>query len=768
MTKESRFLAVLAASGLTIACVTSAAAQVQTLATNQGAPGNLAVDGARVYWIDRQSGAVSSVDKANGGLVMMHSGGNAAPGYELRQDDAFLYFSADGNFPQGGGPTAIYKVAKTSASVAQLSSNDIVPSFALNAGSLHYIGRFRQPPGTFDSSDPLVSLSTQGGNETILLWNSIHTTATPNYPLSANSFATDGNYVYWANAANGASGILHLPLGGGAVATDVSTTNNISSIAVPSTGATSGYIFWADATTGELMMKPPGGTAVPILNNAQPVDQFVHCFAVIGADVYAGQQGAIVSVHIDGSSASAPSIVVPAPNAFPIAMTSDCSVDGVCHLYWSDLLNAGIERVAINANGMNGGGGGPTPTPTPSISPSATPTPPPRSRYMRFVGPIGWSTPNGTTGTLTANEISFTQAGATSGSIRLELWAFATPFSEGVPPTGYRVATYSLPALQGGSNYTNVNSGSIPFTAPPNGWWHMVVLLTEYTGQSSADDGYTFDDWVDFANPYVVGGSAAPTPTPAQLANISTRGFIQSGDSVMIGGFIVTGSASKKIIVRGIGPSLPIAGALSDPTIELHDANRAIATNDNWIDSQQIEIAATGVAPTNNLEPAVIATLPGNNAAYTAILSGKNGATGIGLVEVYDLSASPGSALANISTRGFVDTGDNVMIGGFITTPSSGAAKILVRGIGPSLTAAGVSGALADPMLELHDANGAIVASNDDWKETQQAEVEATGIPPGDDAESAMVQTLWAGNYTAILRGKNNTGVGLVEIYRLK
>jgi hypothetical protein len=296
----------------------------------------------------------------------------------------------------------------------------------------------------------------------------------------------------------------------------------------------------------------------------------------------------------------------------------------------------------------------------------------------------------------------------------------------------------------------------------------MAMLLTEYTGQYAVDDGYVLEDWLDFSNPYVVGGSAAPAPTPAQLANISTRGVIQSGDNVMIGGFIVTGSASKKVIVRGIGPSLPVNGALADPMLELHGANGTIATNDNWQESQQSDIAATGVAPTNELEPALIATLPGNNAGYTAILSGKNGAGGIGLVEVYDLSAAPGSTLANISTRGFVDTGDNVMIGGFITTPSSGAAKILVRGIGPSLTAAGVSGALADPVLELHDANGGTIASNDNWRDTQQSEIQSTGIPPSNDAESALVQTLWAGNYTAILRGKNGTGVGLVEIYRLQ
>lgn len=442
-----------------------------------------------------------------------------------------------------------------------------------------------------------------------------------------------------------------------------------------------------------------------------------------------------------------------------LARADDGTLYGVMHIGGTN-SNGTVFR-------LTGAGGIPTPTPgtTPTATPSPTATPATRNPYLQFVGNVTWQT-NGTTATLTANQISYTNTGATSKPIRLELWAFSHPFA-GIAATGYRLAIYSLPALQGGSSYNNVNSGPITFTAPPTGWWHIALLLTEQTNTSSVDDGYSFDDWVDFDQPYV-NGSSAPTPTPAQLANISTRGVIRSGDSVMIGGFIVTGSAQKKVIVRGIGPSLPVAEALADPTIELHGPAGLIASNDNWQDTQASDITATGVAPTNPLEPALVATLAGNNTGYTAVLAGKNGGTGVGLVEVYDLSMSPGSALANISTRGFVDTGDNVMIGGFITTPGSGASKILVRGIGPSLSASGVASALSDPMLELHDANGAIIGSNDNWKDTQQSDIQSTGIPPSNDVESALVQTLWAGNYTVILRGKNNgTGVGLVEIYKL-
>lgn len=266
-----------------------------------------------------------------------------------------------------------------------------------------------------------------------------------------------------------------------------------------------------------------------------------------------------------------------------------------------------------------------------------------------------------------------------------------------------------------------------------------------------------------------------PQAAPAQLLNISTRMEVLTGNNVLIGGFIVTGTDQKKVLVRGLGPSLPVSGALADPMLELHDVNTTLATNNDWKDTQRTEIEATTIPPTNDLESAIVASLPGNNSAYTAILAGNNTGTGIGLVEVYDLAQSANSKLANISTRGFIDTGNNVMIGGLILGPNgSGPAKVLVRGIGPSLSAAGVSGALDNPTLELRDVNGQLVAQNDDWKlsesgGSQEAEIQATTIPPSDDRESALVRLLNPGNYTAIVRGKANTmGVGLVELYDLQ
>jgi hypothetical protein len=238
----------------------------------------------------------------------------------------------------------------------------------------------------------------------------------------------------------------------------------------------------------------------------------------------------------------------------------------------------------------------------------------------------------------------------------------------------------------------------------------------------------------------------------------------------MIGGFIITGSMAKKVIVRALGPSLQssLRGALTDPMLELRGSDGSlIRQNDNWRDDaiQAIEIEANNVAPTHDLESAIVATLaPGN---YTAAVSGKNGTTGVGLVEVYDLNQSADSKLANISTRGLVQSADNVLIGGFILGGANANAKVLVRAIGPSLANAGVNNSLSDPTLELRDGNGVLLRSNDNWKDQQRADIEATRIPPPMDSEAAIIADLSPGLYTAIVAGKASSGVGLIEIYNL-
>jgi len=238
----------------------------------------------------------------------------------------------------------------------------------------------------------------------------------------------------------------------------------------------------------------------------------------------------------------------------------------------------------------------------------------------------------------------------------------------------------------------------------------------------------------------------------------------------MIGGFIITGNMPKKVIVRAIGPSLraSLPAALRDPALELRRADGSlIRQNDNWRDdsAQAVEIEANGLAPRDDLESAIVASLePGN---YTAVVTGVQGATGIGLIEVYDLVEAAGSELANISTRGIVQSADNALIGGFILGGSNSTAKILVRAIGPSLSSVGVTSAIPDPMLELHDGNGLLIASNDNWKTDQQAALEATRIAPPNDSESAIIADLPPGLYTAVATSKGADGVGLIEVYNL-
>ena len=261
---------------------------------------------------------------------------------------------------------------------------------------------------------------------------------------------------------------------------------------------------------------------------------------------------------------------------------------------------------------------------------------------------------------------------------------------------------------------------------------------------------------------------------PSQALNISTRARVETGDNVLIGGFIITGSGAKKVIMRAIGPSLSglVPGPLADPVLELHAAGGALITsNDNWQDdpAQKTEIMNSGLAPSNNLESAIVATLqPG---AYTAIVRGKNGTSGIGLAEIFDLDTAASSQLGNMSGRGFVQTGDNVMIGGLIVGNNIGAARVVVRAIGPSLSGAGVSNPLADPILELHDSNGALIGGNDNWQDDpdQAALITDSGLAPSNALESAMLTGLAPGPYTAIVRGKNGgTGVGLIEVFKVQ
>jgi hypothetical protein len=296
----------------------------------------------------------------------------------------------------------------------------------------------------------------------------------------------------------------------------------------------------------------------------------------------------------------------------------------------------------------------------------------------------------------------------------------------------------------------------------------VVVGAIGESSNATGVNGDQTDNSAMFAGAaYVFTGLGPPTSIP--LLNISTRMNVGTGENVLIGGFIVVGNDPKKVLLRAIGPSLGDLGvpdALADPILELHQPGDVVTSNDSWRATQEQEIIDTNLQPADDREAAIIATLaPG---PYTAIVSGKNNTTGVGLVDVYDLDPASDSELGNISTRGFVDTGANVMIGGFIVGDGINT-TVVVRAIGPTLADLGVMDPLLNPTLELRDVDGMQLAFNDDWKDTQQADLEASGFAPDDDRESAIQAVLIPGLYTAIVRGKDETvGVALMEVYNLQ
>lgn len=334
----------------------------------------------------------------------------------------------------------------------------------------------------------------------------------------------------------------------------------------------------------------------------------------------------------------------------------------------------------------------------------------------------------------------------------------------------YTITTSSSPGsggtTSGGGTFTAGTSHTV--TATPNGGFTF-VNWTENGSVVSTATNYTFT--LNNNRNLVANFTSGSSGFPVQFGNISTRLRVELGDNALIGGFIITGTQPKRVIVRAIGPSLTqfgVVGALPDPTLELRNSSGGlVAFNDDWHDTQPAEIIGTGLPPSDNLESAIVTTLPANNSAYTAVVRGFNNATGIGVVEAYDLDRTTNSKFANISTRGFVNTGDNVMIGGVIIVGNT-TANTLIRAIGPSLSNFGIPNALSDSTLELYDGNGTLLAFNDDWRTDQQAAIIATGLAPADDLESAIIRGLSPGDYTAIVRGyQNATGVAVVEGYQL-
>ena len=325
--------------------------------------------------------------------------------------------------------------------------------------------------------------------------------------------------------------------------------------------------------------------------------------------------------------------------------------------------------------------------------------------------------------------------------------------------TSGSVTTLTTNTLSG--RFSNVASGGRVTAYKP------VVLPTTNSGQFDGVITGTVKVTYDAASLVI-----SDFQPHASMLNISTRLKVQTGDNALIGGFVVRGIGPKKMIVRGMGPSLSasgVPGALQDPSLELYDSTGAIIlSNDNWQDTQAAAIQATGLQPADSRESAILATLaPGS---YTAVMRGVNNAIGVGLVEAYDIDSQPSaSELVNISTRGRVELGDNVMIGGYIVGAPE-PERLIVRGMGPSLAASNVPDSLQDPKLEVHDASGATIMANDNWQDdaTQAGLIQSAGLAPTDPRESALALTLNPGSYTAIVRGKDDTqGVAIVEFYKL-
>ncbi len=300
--------------------------------------------------------------------------------------------------------------------------------------------------------------------------------------------------------------------------------------------------------------------------------------------------------------------------------------------------------------------------------------------------------------------------------------------------------------------------------APIPNFYAASTAVFENSGKNMflAISGIGSEIWVFPTN---VASLPPPVPDPARnLLNISTRAHVGAGDDVMIAGFIVQGTKSKKVLIRGLGPSLTLTGAMDDPVLTLYDsAGKQITTNSDWT-TNRVNIISTQIPPASPREAAILTTLaPGS---YTAVIQDQREQPGVALVEVYDVDA-PHSAVANISTRATVGTGDNVMIGGFIVGGKD-RASVLVRALGPSLSQRGIGTPLHDPVLDIHDATGKLIMTNDNWRSTQEAAISATGIPPANDLEAAIVASLSPGSYTAVVRSHDtSTGTALVEVFDL-
>lgn len=366
----------------------------------------------------------------------------------------------------------------------------------------------------------------------------------------------------------------------------------------------------------------------------------------------------------------------------------------------------------------------------------------------------------------------------------LPRYAFSSPFTE-LPLRDYTQSDYNsnkqvrVPNLVSIPEFTQISPLNFSASSNNNGVATATVSGTDLLvkagtqlGSAQIDVTATDLDGVSVSQSFVVDVVAAP----GRLRNIATRINFTSGSDVLIAGFILRGSAPKQLVVRAIGPSAQSAtvpNVIANPSVELIGDGVVLASNDNWRNGPRQQLLADiGLAPTNDNEAALIATVPSSldNKSYTAVVHSNGGSTGVGVVEVYDLDAQAGSSILNLSTRGQVGTGSDVLIGGFILGGTD-SRRLVVRALGPSLAKQNVSGALSDPTITLRDGNGNIVDANDNWQtHPSAAEIQGYGLAPEDAKESAIISTLPAGNYTATIAGTGSapTGVALIEIYQVQ
>lgn len=418
--------------------------------------------------------------------------------------------------------------------------------------------------------------------------------------------------------------------------------------------------------------------------------------------------------------------------------------------YSGDSANSSANTACNDANESVVVSSSATPTP----SPTATPKTPSLTTHASGNTALGGSV---------SDTASLAGGSSPTGNITFQL------FGPDDPSCGTAAVFSSTIAVNGAGDYTSAS-----FTPSTAGTYRWVAT---YSGDAANRSVSTHcgdqDETVSLTANATPTPSPTPQPTPAnvQLLNISGRVYVQSGENVGIGGFIITGNGTKRVMARALGPSLtvngqPVSGRLQDPYLELHDSNGGVLVNDNWRSSQEAEIEQTGLAPSNDREAAIVKRLPAGN--YTAIIQSADGSPGVGLIELYDLSSTEPGELGNLSVRAKVLTDDNVLIDGVILRGAN-PKRVLFRALGPELHDRGVQGELQDPVLEVYDENGALLRSNDNWKDAANAgDIQATGLAPTDDRESAVLLSLQAGNYTSVVRGVNRTtGVALNEIYKL-